>query len=171
MIEQIDELPSELNPLPFADCKIFMHTQIELCEGWPAHRSVVAIAESPQGGINECTWIDPLNALLRAGEVGFGIARCGDAVRPGKTERAIAAGSGEIGECQTGGHGISTMNTDNRADFPAADDGVRNPVHIATHCFTVSERQLIVGVGGKHVSLIEVARSPFRLAIINILPE
>src|SRR4029077_2028798 len=103
--------------------------------------------------------------------MGLGIARRSPAVGSSKPKRTVASGSGVIKERETSGHRVAAVQGDDRADFPSSYHCIGNTVHVRTHLLSVTERKLVVGVGREDVGLIEVARPPLRLAIVDVLPE
>src|SRR5262249_15925819 len=55
-------------------------------------------------------------------------------------------------------------------NLPAGHDGVQYSVHVFANRFTAANRQLVDGVACEHMSSVVIARRPFCLAVVNVLP-
>src|SRR5215470_603978 len=103
--------------------------------------------------------------------MGLWIVRSSHTVGTRKSKRSIAPRARIVEEREPSRHRVARMQADDRANLPAANDRVGHGIHVAAHLSAASHGYLIIRICREHMRLIEVARPPFRLAIVDVLPE
>jgi len=66
--------------------------------------------------------------------------------------------------------GEAGMQGNDRADLPTAYDLVDNSTRITKKLLALADRQFVNGIGSQVMRVVVVARCPFRLHIVDVLP-
>ena len=173
VVKRIDEVTPELQPEPLRELEVLMQTQVYVGVTRPTQLSELwrAIAEGPDGWVGEVAIIgEPLEAACswEEGPVDrrlSGDARDGIAIRTRTSTERTGHISGSVNRQRPPG-----ADGDDRANLPASNNGIHDLVGVLRQQFAAANGHVVNGVGRKDVGGIVIARRPFRLGIVNVLP-
>src|SRR6266849_3662994 len=172
MIKQVDELRSELQPLPLCDKEIFVHAHVCLREPRSTEIARGTGAERVRGWQSEGAGVPPLDEVgTRHTSNRLQVLRSAGAVRSLTGKKwARPAGAGWILEPDRGRYCIPSVPGNDSTQFPVADNSVDDRVHAAAILLATTYRKLVGDEVSQNVGFVVIARTPVRSWIVNVLP-
>lgn len=147
MVKGIDEVGPELKSEPLREQEVLVqaHVYVGVMRSAQSSELWSAVAKRPHSGVGEVPVIgEPLVAAHSCGRNrGFSSDRweaIAIGARPSRERAGFVCGSLD-------GHREARAEGENRANRPAARDGVKHFVHVAAELLAVSDGQFINGIG------------------------
>src|SRR5256885_1148861 len=168
MVEGIDEVTAELQLEPLRELEVLMQAEVQVGETRPSQpgelRSTITKARRRIGEVAVIS--EPLEASRGSADRCFsGDARKGIAIRTRTATECSGSISGSVYRKRP-----ATADGDDWTNRPTSNHGIHDLVGILRQGLTVAKGKLINRISCEDVSGVVIARRPFGLWIVNVLP-